>query len=277
MVVTALVDYRRFRDWCAVHLRRRVRAARSSCSRRSGRRARARRPGSSSAASSSSRPSSPRSALIIALAAYWPPQFRGELDLRRLVRRCSSLAVCPIGADHAAARPRHRARVRRRSLLGVLLVAGPRPRHLAVLGAGRARGCGVVAAARACSTQYQMDRLTAFLDQDGPKRPRPTQAYNLDQSKIAIGVGRRRPARACSKGSQTSLRLRARAAHRLHLHRGGRGARLRRRRHAARPVRADRLAHLADRAARAATCFGTLVCVGVLAHARVPGLRERRA
>jgi rod shape determining protein RodA len=70
-------------------------------------------------------------------------------------------------------------------LIAVLLVAGTKGRHMAVLGL-----VGVVGVAAVLHfgvlKQYQKDRLTSFLDSTTHTQ---ASAYNLDQSKIAISSG----------------------------------------------------------------------------------------
>jgi rod shape determining protein RodA len=93
-------------------------------------------------------------------------------------------------------------------LLGVLAVAGARPRHLAVLAA-----LGVTAVVLVLQLgvlkQYQLDRFGAFLDQQDSSERVPVNvspaAYNLNQSKIAIGSGGLR-GKGLFKGTQTNLR-----------------------------------------------------------------------
>jgi rod shape determining protein RodA len=93
-------------------------------------------------------------------------------------------------------------------LIGVLVVAGARPRHLAVLGA-----LGLTAVVLVFQLgvleQYQLDRFGAFLDQ-----PESSQRvafnvspakYNLAQSKTAIGSGGL-TGKGLFKGTQTNLR-----------------------------------------------------------------------
>jgi len=70
-------------------------------------------------------------------------------------------------------------------LLGVLVVAGARPRHIAVLGLLAVIGMAAVVQVGVLK-QYQLDRLTAFAD---PKSDTQRSAYNLEQSKIAIAHG----------------------------------------------------------------------------------------
>ena len=93
-------------------------------------------------------------------------------------------------------------------LIGVLAVAGARPRHLAVLSA-----IGITAVVLVLQLgvlkQYQLDRFGAFLDQqDSSERVAfnvSPAAYNLNQSKIAIGSGGL-TGKGLFKGTQTNLR-----------------------------------------------------------------------
>ena len=84
-------------------------------------------------------------------------------------------------------------------LLGVLLVAGARARHIVGLIL-----LGVVAMVAVVQLgvlkQYQLDRLTSFLDRADTQKA----AYNLDQSKTAIGSGGI-AGKGLFKGSQTNL------------------------------------------------------------------------
>ncbi|MFO7280409.1 MAG: rod shape-determining protein RodA [Thermoanaerobacterales bacterium] len=70
--------------------------------------------------------------------------------------------------------------------MGVLLIAGARPRHIVVLTA-----LGIVAVVGVLTSDvledYQRDRLTTFLDADGEDLQ--GEAYNSDQSKAAIASG----------------------------------------------------------------------------------------
>jgi rod shape determining protein RodA len=135
-------------------------------------------------------------ALILCLAAY-ASSHRGDLDGRRIVV-ILGLAAVPIlliqlqpdlGTELVFAA----------LLLAILLVAGAKPRHLAVL---TALGViGVVAVLQlGVLKQYQVDRLSAFLD---PHDTRAT-AYNLEQSKVAIASGSL-TGRGLFKGTQTNL------------------------------------------------------------------------
>jgi rod shape determining protein RodA len=69
--------------------------------------------------------------------------------------------------------------------VGMLVVAGTRAKHLAVLSVA-----GIVMIALALQTgvikQYQLDRITAFIDRNGVSAD---ARYNLDQSLIAVGSG----------------------------------------------------------------------------------------
>ena len=65
--------------------------------------------------------------------------------------------------------------------------------------------------------EYQIHRFMAFTNPS----PRPARAgYNVEQARIAVGNGGLF-GQGLFHGSQTRSRLRARAAHRLHLHRRG--------------------------------------------------------
>jgi rod shape determining protein RodA len=122
--------------------------------------------------------------IILSVAAY-AAAHRGELDARRVVAMVGIVAV-PAGLIYL--QPDFgTALVFAAVAAGVLVVGGARPRHLAVLAlvgalaVGGAMRLGLVTLA-----DYQRDRLTAFLD---PSRDTRRSAYNLNQSKIAIGSG----------------------------------------------------------------------------------------
>lgn len=68
---------------------------------------------------------------------------------------------------------------------GMLVVAGARPRHLAVLGV-TAVVLIFLAFQVGAVREYQVDRLTAFFD---PENSSQAARYNLEQSLIAIGSG----------------------------------------------------------------------------------------
>jgi rod shape determining protein RodA len=121
-------------------------------------------------------------ALIVCVAAY-AATHRGDLDGRRLLTLLL-LAGFPmalielqpdLGTDLVFGA----------ILLGTLLVAGARARHMAAL--GLLAVVGVVAVFHfGLLKDYQRDRLTAFLD---PKGDTQRSAYNLNQSKLAISHG----------------------------------------------------------------------------------------
>jgi rod shape determining protein RodA len=84
--------------------------------------------------------------------------------------------------------------------VGELVVAGTRPRHLAVL-AATALVALLLAFQTGAIRDYQFDRIRAFLDpQNAPESVR----YNLDQSLIAIGSGGL-TGRGYLTGTQTNL------------------------------------------------------------------------
>jgi len=85
-------------------------------------------------------------------------------------------------------------------LLAVLVVAGTRGRHLVALVVVGA--VGIVAVLQlGVLQQYQVDRLTAFLDPKGDTR---NIAYNINESKIAIGSGSL-SGKGLFHGTQTNL------------------------------------------------------------------------
>jgi rod shape determining protein RodA len=85
-------------------------------------------------------------------------------------------------------------------VIAVLLVAGARPRHIAVLSL-----LGITAIALVVELgmlqDYQRDRLTAFLD---PQTDTQRSSYNLRQSQIAIAAGGV-AGRGLFQGTQTNL------------------------------------------------------------------------
>jgi rod shape determining protein RodA len=133
-------------------------------------------------------------ALIVCLAAYCANQ-RGELDWGALVR-VIGFAALPMALIYKQP-DLGTTLVFVAILMGMLLVAGARPRQLAVLGALGV--IGVVAVLQlGVLKHYQLDRLGAFLDNTN------RSAYNLNQSKIAIGSGGVF-GKGIFKGSQTNL------------------------------------------------------------------------
>lgn len=136
--------------------------------------------------------------LVLALAAYIGHQRDGDLDVRRLIT-VLVLAGVPmglimlqpdIGTDLVFGC----------ILAAILLVGGARPRHLAVLAVVAILGVAGVLKSGVMQ-QYQVDRLTAFLDQQGDTKG---TTYNLQQSKIAIGSGGL-TGRGLGEGTQTNL------------------------------------------------------------------------
>jgi rod shape determining protein RodA len=137
-------------------------------------------------------------ALVLCLAAYIGNRRDRPLDARALVT-ILGLAALPmglimlqpdIGTDLVFAA----------ILAAVLVVANARPRHLVAL--ALIAVVGVVGVIKVGGLQqYQRDRLTAFLD---PKGDTQRIAYNLDQSKIAIGSGGL-TGRGLGRGTQTNL------------------------------------------------------------------------
>jgi rod shape determining protein RodA len=137
-------------------------------------------------------------ALIVCLAAYAGMQ-RGDLDTKRLLT-VLGLAAIPmglielqpdLGTDLVFAA----------ILMAVLLVAGARAKHMAVLG-----GLAVLLVAAVFHfgvlKQYQRERLTAFLDPSGDTQ---RSTYNLQQAKTAIANGGLL-GKGLFKGPQTNLK-----------------------------------------------------------------------
>ena len=140
--------------------------------------------------------------LIVVLASYCH-EHRGDMDAWRLAVALG-LAGVPLGLillqpDLGTGL------VLAVILFAVLLVAGTRGRHLAVLAL-----CAVTAFAALWWTgalaEHQVDRLTSFLDQAGKDQSEDAKAavFNLRQSKIAIGAGGV-VGKGWGKGTQTSL------------------------------------------------------------------------
>jgi rod shape determining protein RodA len=136
-------------------------------------------------------------ALIVCVAAYGASH-RGDLDGRRLLALLG-LAAVPMGLIELQP-DLGTDLVFGAILLGTLLVAGARPRHMAALGLLAA--VAVVAVFHfGLLKEYQRDRLTAFLD---PKEDTQRSAYNLNQSKLAISHGGV-TGQGLFKGTQTNL------------------------------------------------------------------------
>jgi rod shape determining protein RodA len=135
--------------------------------------------------------------LIVTVAAYVAAH-RGELDLRRL-GIALAIAALPMGLIYLQP-DLGTALVFVAVLMGMLLVGGARPRHLVALTL-----VGVVAVVAVINLgvlkQYQLDRLGAFIKPDADTQ---RSAYNLNQSKIAIGSGGL-AGKGLGKGPQTNL------------------------------------------------------------------------
>ncbi len=136
-------------------------------------------------------------ALIVCVAAYCATH-RGDLDGRRLAT-VLGLAAIPmaliylqpdLGTDLVFGA----------ILIGVLVVAGARPRHIAALCAVAIIGM-VAVVQLGVLKQYQVDRLTAFAN---PTNDPQHSAYNLSQAKAAIGSGGLF-GKGLFKGTQTNL------------------------------------------------------------------------
>jgi rod shape determining protein RodA len=135
--------------------------------------------------------------MIIVLSAYLAVH-RGELDTPQILTALGVAAVPMIliyrqpdlGTDMVFVAV----------LMGLLLVAGAKPRHIAALTLAGAMGVMAVFQLGILE-DYQLDRLSAFLDPaDDPQR----SAYNLRQSQIAIAAGGV-TGKGVFQGTQTNL------------------------------------------------------------------------
>ncbi|MGH9281715.1 MAG: rod shape-determining protein RodA [Acidimicrobiales bacterium] len=135
--------------------------------------------------------------LILCIAAYGAAH-RGDLDARRLVTALGlagfPMVLINLQPDLGTVL------VFAAILMGTLLVAGARPRHMALLAL-----TGVVAVVGVFHLgllkEYQRDRLSAFLN---PDEQAQSSTYNLNQSKIAIANGSV-TGKGLFKGTQTKL------------------------------------------------------------------------
>ena len=127
-------------------------------------------------------------------------------------------------------------------LLVMLAVAGLPIRILVMLLVGTVL-VALVAVEAGLLHHYQIARLTTFLNPNSHSTNPYVQSaiYNTQQAKNAIGSGGLFGS-GIGHGARDEPRLRARAADRLHLHRGGRAAGLRRLRRRPGAPRGDRLA-----------------------------------
>jgi rod shape determining protein RodA len=136
-------------------------------------------------------------AVILCLPAYCV-QFRGEIDWNRIVAAIILTSV-PVALIYLQP-DLGTALVFVAILMGVLLVADARPRHLAALVA-----LGVAAIVTVFQIgvlkEYQLNRLGAFLD---PTEQTAGPAFHVNQSKIAIGAGGFN-GKGLFKGTQTNL------------------------------------------------------------------------
>ncbi len=136
-------------------------------------------------------------AIVIAAASYVAAH-RGDLDGRRLA---AVLALVGTPMFLIYLQPDvGTAMVFVAILLGMLMVGGARPRHLVLLLLAGAIAITAVVQFGVLE-QYQLDRLGAFLD---PTNDTQRSAYNLDQSKTAIGSGGLF-GKGLYQGSQTNL------------------------------------------------------------------------
>ena len=137
-------------------------------------------------------------ALIVCLAAYISTLREAELDGKRLLTILSVAAV-PMGLIYLQP-DLGTTLVFGAILLGMLLIGGAKARHLVLLLLGVAVAM-VLVVQLGVLKQYQLDRLTSFLD---PENDTQRSAYNLDQSKTAIGSGGML-GKGLFEGSQTNL------------------------------------------------------------------------
>jgi rod shape determining protein RodA len=136
-------------------------------------------------------------ALVVCVAAYCSSQ-RGELSGRRLLL-VLGLGAIPFGLIYVQPNL-GTSLILIATVLAVLLIAGARPRHLAVL--SLLGIIGIVAVLQlGVLRHYQVQRLTAFLDN---KSDIKGTSYNLHQSQIAIGSGGS-TGKGLFKGTQTNL------------------------------------------------------------------------
>jgi rod shape determining protein RodA len=137
-------------------------------------------------------------ALIICLAAYVSTLREQVIDGRRLLV-VLGVAGIPMGLIYLQP-DLGTSLVFGAILLGMLLIGGAKARHLVLLLAGVVIAM-VLVVQLGVLKQYQLDRLTSFLD---PQNDTQRSAYNLDQSKTAIGSGGMF-GKGLFKGSQTNL------------------------------------------------------------------------
>jgi rod shape determining protein RodA len=126
--------------------------------------------------------------LIIGVA-YLAAQFRNEVDGRRFV---TLIMLCAVPMVLVMLQPDLGTTIVSAAVtIALLVVAGARGRHLVLLGLVAVFAIGLILQSGRLDT-YQTDRLATFLEQDNSQlaeRTSRTAAYNLNQSKIAIGSG----------------------------------------------------------------------------------------
>ncbi len=136
--------------------------------------------------------------VVIIVAAAYLSVHRGQLDTPQIITTLGLAAVPMIliylqpdlgtGMVFVAV------------LMGMLLVAGARPRHIAALTALGVVGL-VLVFQLGILKSYQLDRLSAFVDPAGDTQ---RSAYNLRQSQIAIAAGGL-TGKGVFQGTQTNL------------------------------------------------------------------------
>jgi rod shape determining protein RodA len=137
-------------------------------------------------------------AIVVALAAYLGAVREGGLGRRRLA---TVLAIVGVPMALIMLQPDIGTDLVFGCILAAALVMGGiKPRHLAVLTLVAVLGVAGVLKSGVMQ-QYQVDRLTAFLDQKGDTQG---TTYNLQQSKIAIANGGF-TGRGLGRGTQTNL------------------------------------------------------------------------
>lgn len=139
--------------------------------------------------------------IFILFLASLMNDFRGEMK-RPEVLRVLLMAVIPIFLIFIEP-DLGQALVYTAILLGMLLVAGAKPRVFAALALVAVFGA-IVAFNSPVLEEYQKKRLTVFATQDDKGRAADPAAYNLSQSKIAIGSGGW-TGRGYGRGTQTKL------------------------------------------------------------------------
>ncbi len=138
-------------------------------------------------------------AMILILASLGA-HFASDIDLRRL-GVLLGVAGLPLALIMLQPDP-GTGMVLMAIIMGVLLVAGVRPKHIAALTLlGLTALVGILNSG--FLADYQKDRLTVFLN---PNAGLQAEAYNLNQSKIAIGSGGVL-GKGLFKGTQTQLNI----------------------------------------------------------------------